>query len=66
MKVVMLKLDRRFKNAGDCLTAGERWEKSGVSLHVADTLAETRSTPRPQRVGSCLWYWPVLPRWNAT
>ncbi len=34
--VVMLKLDRMFRNAGDCLTTVERWEKSGVSLHVAD------------------------------
>ncbi len=32
----MLKLDWMFRSAGDCLTAGERWEKSGVSLHVAD------------------------------
>ncbi len=34
--VVMLKLDRMFRNAGDCLTTVEHWEKSGVSLHVAD------------------------------
>ncbi len=34
--VVMLKLDRMFRNARDCLTTVERWEKSGVSLHVAD------------------------------
>ena len=34
--VVMLKLDRMFRNAGDCLTTVERWEKSGVSLHIAD------------------------------
>ncbi len=99
--VVMLKLDRMFRNAGDCLTTVERWEKSGVSLHVADlggnavdttsaagrfmlvvlagaaalernlTRARTRSAmaikrANGQRVGSCPWYWPVLPRWNAT
>ncbi len=34
--VVMLKLDRMFRNAGDCLTTVERWEKSGVALHVVD------------------------------
>lgn len=32
----MFKLDRMFRNAGDCLTTVERWEKSGVSLHVVD------------------------------
>jgi DNA invertase Pin-like site-specific DNA recombinase len=32
----MLKLDRMFRNAGDCLTTVERWEKSGVALHVVD------------------------------
>jgi len=34
--VVMLKLDRMFRNAGDCLTTVETWEKSGVALHVVD------------------------------
>ena len=34
--VVMLKLDRMFRNAGDCLNTVERWEKSGVALHVVD------------------------------
>ncbi len=34
--VVMLKLDRMFRNAGDCLTTVERWGKAGVALHVAD------------------------------
>ncbi len=34
--VVMLKLDRMFRNAGDCLTTVERWEKAGVSLHITD------------------------------
>jgi site-specific DNA recombinase len=32
----MLKLDRMFRNAGDCLTTVERWEKAGVALHVVD------------------------------
>ncbi len=34
--VVMLKLDRMFRNAGDCLTTTETWERKGVALHVAD------------------------------
>ncbi len=34
--VVMHKLDRMFRNAGDCLTTVERWEKAGVALHVVD------------------------------
>ena len=34
--VVMLKLDRMFRNAGDCLTSVEQWERQGVSLHIAD------------------------------
>ncbi len=34
--IVMLKLDRMFRNAGDCLTTVEQWEKAGVALHVID------------------------------
>lgn len=34
--VVMLKLDRMFRNAGDCLSTIEGWEKQGVALHVVD------------------------------
>ena len=34
--VVMLKLDRMFRNAGDCLTTIEQWERSGIALHVVD------------------------------
>jgi len=34
--VVMLKLDRMFRNAGDCLATVEKWEKSGFALHVVD------------------------------
>ena len=34
--VVMLKLDRMFRNAGDCLTTVEQWEKSGIALHIVD------------------------------
>ena len=35
-EVVMLKLDRMFRNAGDCLTTVEQWERSGIALHVVD------------------------------
>ena len=34
--VVMLKLDRMFRNAGDCLNTVEKWDKAGVALHVVD------------------------------
>jgi len=34
--VVMLKLDRMFRNATDCLATVEQWEKAGVALHVVD------------------------------
>ncbi len=34
--VVMLKLDRMFRNAGDCLNTVERWERKGVAFHVID------------------------------
>ncbi len=34
--VVMLKLDRMFRNAGDCLSTVEKWDRAGVALHVVD------------------------------
>ena len=34
--VVMLKLDRGFRNATDCLATVERWDKARVALHVVD------------------------------
>ena len=34
--VVMLKLDRMFRNAGDCLATTDKWERSGISLHIVD------------------------------
>lgn len=34
--VVVLKLDRAFRNAGDALTRTEEWDRSGVSLHLVD------------------------------
>ena len=34
--VVLLKLDRGFRNASDCLTTVDQWERKGVALHVID------------------------------
>ena len=34
--VVLLKLDRGFRNATDCLTTVEQWERKGVALHILD------------------------------
>ena len=37
--VVMLKLDRMFRNAGDCLATIETWDRAGVALHRIGTQA---------------------------
>jgi DNA invertase Pin-like site-specific DNA recombinase len=34
--VVMLKLDRGFRNATDCLATVEQWDKAHTALHVID------------------------------
>ena len=34
--VVVLKLDRGFRNATDCLTTVEQWEGKRVALHIVD------------------------------
>lgn len=34
--VIVLKLDRAFRNCGDCLTTAEQWERQGVTLHIVD------------------------------
>ena len=34
--VVMLKLARGFRNAADCLSTVEDWERRGVTLHIID------------------------------
>ncbi len=34
--VVMFKLDRMFRNAGDCLSTVEQWDNAGIALHVVD------------------------------
>lgn len=34
--VVAVKLDRVFRNAADCLTVTEGWDRTGVALHLVD------------------------------
>lgn len=34
--VVMLKLDRGFRNAADCLATVERWQRRRITLHIID------------------------------
>jgi site-specific DNA recombinase len=34
--VVAVKLDRVFRDAGDCLTVTREWDKRGVSFHILD------------------------------
>jgi len=34
--VIVLKLDRGFRNATDCLSTVEQWDRSGIALHVVD------------------------------
>lgn len=34
--VIVLKLDRAFRNAGDCLATVEAWDRKGIALHILD------------------------------
>lgn len=34
--VIAFKLDRLFRDAGDCLTVTKRWDKRGISLHLVN------------------------------
>ena len=34
--VVILKLDRMFRNAADCLATIDKWDKAGIALHIVD------------------------------
>jgi len=34
--VVILKLDRAFRNAADCLSTVELWDRKGITLHIVD------------------------------
>lgn len=42
--VVAIKLDRLFRNAVDCLSHVERWDATGVSLHLLDLAGQTVNT----------------------
>jgi DNA invertase Pin-like site-specific DNA recombinase len=42
--VVAFKLDRLFRNCGDCLTTTEQWDKKGVALHLVDMGGQTLDT----------------------
>ncbi len=34
--VVVLKLDRAFRHAADCLATVEKWDRDGIALHIVD------------------------------
>ena len=34
--VIIIKLDRAFRNAADCLTTVEQWDRQSVALHIID------------------------------
>ena len=34
--VIILKLDRGFRSASDCLATAEQWERAGVAMHIID------------------------------
>jgi DNA invertase Pin-like site-specific DNA recombinase len=42
--VIAWKLDRLFRNAGDCLATVEAWERRGLSLHLIDLGGATLDT----------------------
>jgi DNA invertase Pin-like site-specific DNA recombinase len=42
--VVALKLDRLFRNAGDCLATVEAWDRRGLALHLLDLGGSTLDT----------------------
>ncbi|HYF90641.1 MAG TPA: recombinase family protein [Symbiobacteriaceae bacterium] len=41
VQVVAVKLDRLFRNALDCLSNVERWDKAGIGLHLLDLSVNT-------------------------
>lgn len=42
--VVAVKLDRLFRNAGDCISVVEGWDRRGVALHLIDLGGEPVNT----------------------
>jgi DNA invertase Pin-like site-specific DNA recombinase len=41
--VAVAKLDRGFRNAADALTTIERWERSGIGLHILNMGIDTKT-----------------------
>lgn len=61
--VGMLKLDRMFRNAGDCPSTVKAWEKPGVALRV---IGEGNATNTYSAAGRfMLVCWLGLPKWNG-
>jgi site-specific DNA recombinase len=42
--VVAVKLDRLFRDAGDCLNVTKEWDRAGVALHLIDVGGQTIDT----------------------
>jgi DNA invertase Pin-like site-specific DNA recombinase len=42
--VVAFKLDRLFRNCGDCLQTTEAWDRKGIALHLVDLGGQTLDT----------------------
>jgi len=42
--VVVLKLDRAFRNASDALATSDAWDRAGIALHVADMAGSAMDT----------------------
>ncbi len=45
--VIVVKLDRGFRSASDCLNNVERWERQGVALHIIDLGGNSVDTRSP-------------------
>ena len=45
--VIVVKLDRAFRNTVDCLQTVEIWEKKGISLHIIDLGGNSVDTNSP-------------------
>ncbi len=45
--VIIVKLDRAFRNTVDCLQTVESWEKTGVALHIIDLGGNSVDTTTP-------------------
>jgi site-specific DNA recombinase len=45
--VIIVKLDRAFRNTVDCLQTVESWEKTGVALHIIDLGGNSVDTNSP-------------------